>query len=195
MAKWKGNEQFRKQLDLMKKSINSVKKDMQFLRIDLPELICEVFVHRARTRLKYAGGAEYVNNINYVVNGDGTCEITVTENQEGIMTFLEYGTGIIGSQYKHPEAKVTGWRYAIHRDQYKYVKGIGHGWFFQKTATNYVSHRDSYIPEHNTVFSRGILPARYMYDTKKEIEDAYNSSKTVYDFVKKLTNLKGKAVV
>lgn len=195
MAKWRANKQFKKQIKSMKESINSIKKDMQYLRIDLPELICEVFVERARARLKAEPNAEiYINNINYVVNPDGTCEIVVTENQEGIMTFLEYGTGVLGSQYKHPEAAQSGWVYAVNRADYKHVKGIGHGFFFRKTANNYIARTDSYDSGHTSVFSRGLRPVRYLYNTKREIERAYNSSSNVYDFVKKLTNLKRSAL-
>ena len=169
---------------------------MQYLRIDLPELICEVFVDRARKRLLAGDNtAQYANNVGYIVNGDGSCEIVIKENIEGIMMFLEYGTGMIGSQYKHPEAKESGWEYGVNRANYIHVQGKGNGWFFQKTPINFVSSKDSYDPAiSSTVFSRGILPVRYLYNTKKEIMSAYNNSRSVQDFVRRLNRLKGSSL-
>ena len=98
VAKYRNNSTFTKYLNMSRDTIKRIKNSVGDIYREAIELLCETFVQRARTRLAAKFNAKkYVNNIYYRINGaTGEPEIIVRENEEGIMTFLEYGTGIMG---------------------------------------------------------------------------------------------------
>lgn len=167
-------EQYRKQINEMRKQVESAEH--------ISELIADKFVERARERLAKHNNAKNLSVINgllgniYKRKGKNKWQIIIRQDPEGLMTFLEYGTGLLGEAYAHPEASGFGWEYRqndyFENPAYKSVNGR-RGWFFRTYSPNvYIDNNDSDRREGGSlVFTQGIKPVRYIYDTRIEIED------------------------
>lgn len=203
MAKSKGFyaivESYRNQIKEMRKQIESAD--------NISKLVAEVFVSRARGRLqKYANTdqlgliARLLNNIYYRQSKSGY-QIIIRQDAEGLMTFLEYGTGLfMMGATPHPEAGKIGWDYGgsayYGNHAYRSVNGR-FGWFFRtEDPDTYIDRNDSDRREGGTlVFTQGIKPIRYIYNTRKEIEDLIAQSNGDYVWLEqKLIELKGRAL-
>lgn len=76
-------------------------------------------------------------------------KIVIPMDPEGLVMFLEYGTGILGDQTEHPEAKQVGWAYKTGEDKYVRYNGKW-GFIFQDlrsagTRNNPRDHRTKEI--------------------------------------------------
>ena len=210
--------------------------------------IVEAFTDRAKKKLEdYAvknaldsSSIAIVNrlkeNISYVSEKSGRGSVysyvRVKNDPDGLMMFLEYGTGLQGSKNYHPEAGKRGWKYAINRDKYVRLQSAqfsdvkGYGWFFRKKPDSFltkddipihryekvgqVEHKISYIrkdtgklveytrtykkkmKDSKSIFSQGLKPARFIYDTKQEFKNLFKETKglTVSELEKKLEIMK-----
>ena len=166
--------QYRQAIKEIRKQIDSAEH--------INELIAETFVTRARARLSLNNNAKnqaviskLLGNI-YSRKTKNGVQIVIRQDPEGLMTYLEYGTGLLGEAYAHPEASEFGWNYRqndyYENPAYKSVNGR-RGWFFRTFSPNiYIDNNDSDRREGGSlVFSQGIKPVRYIYDTRIEIED------------------------
>lgn len=172
---------------------------------NISKLVAEIFVSRARGRLeKYANTdnlgliSRLKSNIYYRPSKSGY-QIIIRQDPEGLMTYLEYGTGLFMGASPHPEANKIGWTYggnAGSSQAYKTVNGR-FGWFFRtEDPDTYIDRNDSDRREGGTlVFTQGIKPIRYIYNTRKEIEDLITRSKGDYVWLEKeLIKLQGEAL-
>ena len=100
--------------------------------------------------------------------------VKIPMDREGLVMFLEYGTGLNGLRYKDKlfkaEASRIGWKYAINRENYK-TFGTKRGFIFRSTGKNYIDN-DDYKFRHRylstTEFVRG-----YIRTTKKTGKQTY----------------------
>ena len=109
---------------------------------ELSRRLCEVFAYRAQERLikystpKDSQSAMQVRELASTIvaksssTGKGY-EVSIPVDEEGLLLFLEYGTGLVGEANEHEEASAVGWRYAINRELYT----KGGGWFFDRYPT------------------------------------------------------------
>ena len=67
--------------------------------------------------------------------------VKIPMDREGLVMFLEYGTGLNGLRNRHPEASKIGWAYAINRERYK-TFGTKRGFIFRSTGRNYIDNDD-----------------------------------------------------
>lgn len=182
-------EQYRKQIKELRKQVDSAEH--------ISELIADTFVERARERLLKNNNAKNLSVIQgllgniYKRKGKNEYQIVVRQDPEGLMTFLEYGTGLLGEAYSHPEATSFGWTYRqndyFENPAYKSVNGR-RGWFFRTYSPNvYIDKNDSDRREGGSlVFTQGIEPVRYIYDTRIEIEDIIAKADGDYVLLEKL---------
>lgn len=123
---------------------------------ELSERLCEVFASRARQRLiKYSTPKDSNSSMQIqtlaqtiVAKKSSTglgYEVSIPVDDEGLLLFLEYGTGLVGENQRHEEASAIGWKYALNRDLYT----KGGGWFFNRyptrgdeTAIAYLDQKD-----------------------------------------------------
>lgn len=177
----------------LKKTIKNRISELQNLEDTLTEKICATFVKRARNRLFQNSNTQQqgliqslLGNIYYRKTKNGS-QIVVRNDEEGLMMFLEYGTGLQGEAYKHPQSQNIGWEYAMNVSDYKSFNDKL-GWFFQDKGNNYIDNSDIVIEKKttNSVFSQGIKPVRYIYDTWIEIQDVITRSKGDYSLMVKM---------
>ncbi len=161
--------------------------------------------------------------------------VRIKMDPEGLMMFLEYGTGLVGESDPHPEASRDGWSYATRKGVKGHYKNINDrlGFLFYNTGTNYIDNDDitpvkfkplkkrrgtwyirrnpktgrrnvyvkSYVrrkpkeqsterTKENLVFSEGIYPVRYIYETKQKIRKFLKNHKgeTYSTFLKNINN-------
>jgi len=210
--------------DLRKEIKRKISSTADRFANSLSKTASEVFVNNAKQRLIKGVVGSNMANVDEVLNNiTSTSEtesneylytISVKQDSEGLAMFLEYGTGILGSQKPHPEADDVGWIYKTRLLQgrpYKKHSGsrfVGlekEGWFFSSKKGTFISSRDEHpvltmkektLTEHieskdgkvydrtrrvrygrgvkeNTVFSQGIYPVRYFYNTKQEFKKIF----------------------
>lgn len=156
---------------------------------ELSKLYAEKFCECAKERLRIgtldnANGLDYSDRIYVTQTGKNSYAVIVdngSSTEENIMAFLEYGTGLKGQDDQHPVAKLIGWEYAINEDRY-----VEHdnqwGWYFNNKGYNYISTSDSIETKETKngisqkVFSSGIVPLRYIYDTQRQFKQILNLS-------------------
>lgn len=166
---------------------------------ELQELIGKAFVANARRILaSNPSAAQYVDNINYRIDGNGMCEIVVTDTEEGIMTYLEYGTGLLGAGEKHPEASGSGWQYAINEIRYVTMLNGNRGFVFYRQPDRYFNPQTDFMltrrardERRQVAFSQGIKPLRYLYNTRMLITKKYNQTRSLAGFIKQLEKIEG----
>ena len=75
--------------------------------------------------------------------------ISIQSDPEGLMMFLEYGTGI--NNKPHPEANKIGWEYGVNSDKYIIFKKTDQsgnnkirnmGWVFERKNNHYIDRND-----------------------------------------------------
>ena len=189
---------YRQQINEMRKQIASAER--------VGELFAKKFVERARDRLGKNNNAKDQSIIEklkgniYAREGKDGWQIVIRQDPEGLMTFLEYGTGLLGQGSSetdgHPEAIKIGWDYRqndyIGNPAYRTVNNK-RGWFFRSSDPNiYIDKNDSDRREGGTlIFSQGIEPVRYIYETRIEFENLIRKSKGDYVYLEYLLNHMG----
>lgn len=134
------------------------------------EDICKEIVYQAKERLILSGYnvSVLLDNITYRKYGKNKYRVGIKSNKEkDIMYFLEFGTGIIGKENPHPQAKDINWNYISNPENIVYnpnssgINSIGdyvgqEGWFY------FDNEKQKYV------FTSGLRPIRYFYDTINE---------------------------
>ncbi len=214
---------------------------------EITSKIVDLFVKRAKDRLDRFADDESVDgesaSLVKALKGNISSEksdypknynvVRFKRDPYGLMMYLEYGTGLVGEQNKHPDADYAGWSYAINRNRYKrlpsmyYSNTKGYGWFFTRKPTSFVSKSDVDIhqytrdeivkvqqhivvkrgkragteydrmqPYHKksqssrSIFTQGIKPVRFIYDTTQEIRGLFKYKKqTLSDLEKGIEKL------
>ena len=144
------------------------------------EEICQRIVLEAQQKLIMSGYdvEKLAKNITYQKYGKNKYRVGIRNNEEkDIMYFLEFGTGIVGRENKHPMANDIGWQYVMHPENIvwnKHSKGInslgeevGHeGWWYPVDS----QYDANWITEEGQMyaFTSGLKPVRYFYDTIKK---------------------------
>lgn len=151
---------------------------------EVNQLFAEKFCECARARLR-RGIAEGENNLDFIeqyisvqpVRGGYAVVVDNSSAREkNIMAFLEYGTGLMGKNTPHPVAKLIGWEYAINEAEYIDFGNAGVGWLFRDRGYNYINTTDGDTCFGKEVFSQGITPIRYIYDTQRQFKNILNLS-------------------
>ena len=123
---------------------------------EIGERLCKCFVKRARERLLRDATPKdeqsmqqlsaLANSIDYRKLNNGAYSVKIPADEEGLFLYLEYGTGIMGEQFPHPEAgtvtknSAIGWNYNSNKESIRTSTGA---WFF-KRDNNYVDSLDKY---------------------------------------------------
>ena len=148
--------------DIFQKKLEQyINKNIKDMISGLPDEVGETFVKRAQDRLDRFADSESMDgnsasivkslkdNITYTKGSEDESSsqgyIEIKDDSQHLMMFLEYGTGIAGSYNEHPEARKSGWLYAVNPTHYKRVKGLkynGYGWFFNKSADSFIGKDD-----------------------------------------------------
>jgi hypothetical protein len=129
-------------------------------------------------------------DIFYEPLGDGYCVVVRNDNpsEPNLIMFLEYGTGLAGDKHQHPQASKIGWQYAVNKSKYvNYAihgdgaySNFGPGWFFKFEDGKLILNDDWEVLGKDggirAVFSNGIVPARFIYDTKRTMDTIYAMS-------------------
>lgn len=173
----------KKAVDQITDNIKELGNKYNNLSKEVSELWAKTFVRVARENLRiylidYSQRATDVSSITsniYCIetaNGWSVIVKNETPNEPNLMLFLEYGTGLRGEEHYHPQASKIGWQYAVNRDNYKFLPIEGSGWFFTDDGTKLIGG-DDYKIKNRSVFSNGLVPARYIYDTKRKLDTVY----------------------
>lgn len=219
------NQQFHQALNRLRQKIKDKIKQIENFDDEVLGLACDVFVQRARKRLVENANTnqrdllESLKGNIYHRKSKDRHQVIVENDAEGLMMFLEYGTGLVGEEMPHEEASRIGWDYAINEPDYVNY-GDKRGWFFKPDENTYIDRNDieikykrsykkgtakAYSPVLNskypnreaflqeetnfysrdvwagettkTVFSQGIEPVRYIYETKQELLDIFETSR------------------
>lgn len=200
------NTEFLNSLQNFRNKIKAKIEQFNQLEDELPRRMCEVFVKRARQRLLQNANTDQIDLIMsllgniYYRKGRNGYQVIIRQDPEGLMMFLEYGTGLIGEADPHPESGEVGWEYAVNASSnskaYRSVNGR-FGWFFRTDSDEtYIEKTDSNRRDGGTlVFSQGIKPVRYIYETKLELEDVLRRSRGNIDLLfKMLEQLEAKSL-
>ena len=163
---------------------NYITRRMKDISENLEDEIGDAFVKKARNTLLHRATPdpdnsfskstieEIAKNINVETDDNGEKQIVVEDDGEGLSVYLEYGTGLVGEQHKGTFTPAS-WQYAINRDKYKTLKlssGEIKGFIFDYHNTNYIDKDDIVLDKSKKksigVFSQGLKPLRYIYDTR-----------------------------
>lgn len=214
------------------------------------ERVANAFVESARNKLETratpkGSSKQLIDNIKrsmyYVKLNDNTYSVRIPMDSEGLVMFLEYGTGLQGTFEPHPEAGDIGWNYAVNGIKYINYGGKRGFIFKEKDSGNgkrgmrlsqyldendiaglyerreYVSdtqwvkgytRKDGTVVKRyvrtrpkektnlyyqfkpNRIFSQGLKPVRFIYDTKQQIlELLAGSDRDIKTFQKKLDEI------
>lgn len=151
--------------------------------------ISNAFYKRVLYRLKNGYDTEQYSNLVTIEHHEDYSKVIVKDNYENIMEFLEFGTGLLGKENPHNRAVYRSWRYAIHENEYKHHDGKK-GFIFILKDGYYLAENDEQITSVKPViFSQGIKPLRYWYDTVDEFELIFNSCKSANQIKEKIRML------
>lgn len=115
-------------------------------------------------------------------------QVNIPMDEEGLVMFLEYGTGIVGKQDPHEEAGSIGWEYNV---RYKNGEREHLYWFYDGSKTSYIDKDD--IPmnkRRNGFITMGIQPVRYIYNTKQKFRAVLRGKKTAKQIGAELKSIK-----
>ena len=142
----------------------SISRRADTLLFGISEKATEVFVNNLKVRIDeratpkdgYSRSLleEVKNNITAETERTETANYTnkiyIKPDREGLVSFLEFGTGLVGYQNPHKQAHKYGWEYAINASNYRYRRyrpdGIvrpNAGWFF-RYGDSYLDVNDEY---------------------------------------------------
>lgn len=114
-------------------------------------------VDRLRLNIKLAGYPALASKIR-VKYRRGKITILV---DDPTAAYLEYGTGIVGSSNKHPEASLNGWGYMIGD-----YSGRGGGWFYP--AVKVYPHQKTFVAKNGQLYAYtngGLKAGMFTYKT------------------------------
>lgn len=133
---------------------------------EISKQLAEQFVEEARNNLISNSNpapesigliSRIANSITYKKTSEDNKKgyiVRIPMDREGLVMFLEYGTGLMGKNYSKidsdfaHEANSIGWKYAIHENRYKTRKKTGkRGFIFTPTKGYYIDKDDEYIVE------------------------------------------------
>lgn len=143
----------------------------------------ELFVEEARQNLiKNGYNTEmYAAFINYSYEQKAVVVSSPSGDEPDIMWYLEYGTGVAGDNNPHPESYEIGWGYAINfgTGSWRYLKTYDKlGWYFTKRSEDiYIAEGDLVKKGGKSVFTSGITPVRYLYDTMLRLPNIIEKAK------------------
>lgn len=168
-------------LNKLKQGIKQLRQEVAQMGSELPKRICDVFRDRARKRLIANTHSQNINvqslamRIQSVPYKNGAY-IRIYDNEEGLMMFLEYGTGLKGEADNHQMSGEIGWGYALNRENPKIYKSYNDklGWIFEYDSNDHYIGSDDEVWEYDyktLIFTQGIKPVRYLYNTLIEIQD------------------------
>jgi hypothetical protein len=167
---------FDRQLKEVRKELKEFIQEQVSLGEELQYKIAITFRDRARERLIKGNNAipsqqafiSKLANYIYVRKQAGGYAVVVQMDKEGLLMFLEYGTGLAGKNNPHPEAGEIGWVYAINERNENIYKETerGKGWFWrpQGDKNRYIDEND-YVYEYQRSFAKeGTKPTDYRVD-------------------------------
>ena len=119
--------------------------------------------------------------------------VRIRKDYKGLMMFLEYGTGIMGELNSHERVindnatvgdrqRIMPYKYAVNKEKYRVLyknNGLA-GWFYTKKPRAFITKYDIPIGDENnprSMFSVGIKPVRYIYNTQREINGLFSKGK------------------
>ena len=173
------NQTFKSAFNDLRKEIKEFVRESVEQAKELEELIAKTFRDRARQRLIATNNAipsqqsyisKLANNIQARKYANGW-QVVVLKDSEGLLMFLEYGTGLIGKNEPHPEAGEIGWVYAINKDNKEIYREFDgrKGWFWrpQGDKNRYID-KDDYVYKYQRSFKKeGIKPTDYRVDPER----------------------------
>lgn len=167
MSKSNFNIYMKSNIPKFRKYLNSVIANFDKKYDIILEDICKEIVAECQLRLLQSGYdvSSLIKNITYQKYGKGKYRVGIKNNeQKDIMYFLEFGTGIVGAENKHPKSNDVGWKYIVNPDTLKYnSKSSGYN-----SLVEYAGHIGWWYfdeKEGKFVFTSGLKGIRYFYDT------------------------------
>lgn len=151
--------------------------------------ISNSFYKRVLYRLRNGYDTTQYSDLVKIEHYDTYSRVYVKDNYEGIMEFLEFGTGLLGKSAPHNRAIYRGWDYAIHESEYKHHAGKTGFIFILKDGYYLAKDDEQLTDEKPVIFSQGIKPMRYWYDTVDEFELIFSSCKTAKQIQEKIRSL------
>ena len=203
------NEAFERALKIFKKDFSElVNNKLVGIGNDMSFLVAEGFVNNARNNLDRATpapeSAHLIEEIKQSISispverkKDGEKitvghKVNIPIDNEGLVMFLEYGTGLVGDRNKHPQTdalkaysggRVMNWKYAVNKDKYRPVKMRNK--FNRQVDVNlpYYTERDGkkgfvfikqpnrYIDSNDTVFMNNPYTSKYSWVRGYEVKN------------------------
>lgn len=141
------NQIFQNSLNTVKKQIRSfIDKAQKDMTEEISKLIAYTFRDVARNRLIRSNNAisqqqsviERVSKSIMVRKYKSGYKIVLSSqtDPEGLLMFLEFGTGLVGKDNKHSWAGKIGWQYAINEENYRTRSNGKRGWFWRPQGDN-----------------------------------------------------------
>lgn len=138
------------------KQLNSLKSAVKSIEEDLPEHLARVGQQAAEAKTASVGAVGLDGNQLggfYILEHSDSVELV---NQGEDVAFIEFGTGIMGSQSPHPLAGDAGWEYYT-PTRYKRTVGGRKGWYYKNKLTGELT------------FTQGMVGTKAMYEARLDI--------------------------
>lgn len=158
-------------------NIKSYTRQLESQTDELLEQVCKIFVREARKKLRDSGYnvANLLDNIFYRKFGFGRYQIAIRNNKDReTMFFLEFGTGLVGKENSHPQAKSIGWRYMVNPSTLTTIRRYAPS---EVEATNSigvpVGNQGWYYfdeKDNDFRFTSGLIAVAYLYDTMNQMD-------------------------
>ncbi len=184
------NHDFAKSMKKFRDNLRSLaQKEVEIAGQSVKEDICYTIMQLAQDRLlQYSEASpeseslvESIADNIYVDDESG--EVRVKSDPEGLLLFLEYGTGLVGRDNNTTEgladADKVGWKYATKfgvLGHYKKVKDR-YGWIFERDSEHYLGKDDWVIPKETKFHQTDREKVRFYFRTrngKREFVKSYS---------------------
>ena len=150
---------FRTSIEALRKHISRTVSDRaERIASEVTRSATEIFVNNAKKYLdestpKDENSARLIEDIKNNIysskssSSDHSYNVTIEADPEGLVLFLEYGTGLMGLAYGHENDDLVKWNYASNlgasHGADRYVSHNGSiGWFFSSKRGTYIDKND-----------------------------------------------------
>ena len=141
------NQIFQNSLNTVKKQIRSfIDKAQKDMTEEISKLVAYTFRDVARRRLIKTNNAisqqqAVIKNVAQSImvrkyKSGYKIVLSRQTDPEGLLMFLEFGTGLVGKENPHSWAGGIGWQYAINEENYKTRSNGKEGWFWRPQGDN-----------------------------------------------------------
>lgn len=149
--------------------LTSLKHTVKSMEDELPERLVQIGLNEAEATTAAVGVTGLDGNQLggfYILDKADSVELV---NQGEDVAYIEFGTGMMGSQSPHPHASAAGWQYYVPTIYKRTVGGIK-GWFYKNKLTGQLT------------FTQGMVGTKAMYNAYLAIvKGMFRISKEMFD--------------